>query len=509
MAVQWSDLAAINYNEAYDCGLEAYILWENWYQACIRVDVYVSTFLYASSAYSVTVTTGIHTTTKRQSFSLKDGNKQHVATYDVVVTKENSGAFNAWCSVSASISGATGGSPSTGYNVSVGQGWWHTVSYDANGGAGAPSSQIKYWGATIALSATKPTRTDYIFTGWLASYDGKTVLQPGNTYTHDQCGGTVKLTAQWLIEHKPPTVTLGQPYRVASEADTEPSPLGEYVRVPVTWSCDQTGYSSAVLSGLAATVTADGSTEVTGIAYSGTDAGETGTRYVIFPLGAGSYAEVKVTVTEAATGDPSLPATEYSTEAAAYVGKARVPLDVAHGGGSVGILTVAGEDDSISLGGLTLTGVNGQPEASHALSALLQLLDGVVAADGTASLRAPTVGLDGGSIQLTSQDGKSVAAPLYRPWTHLYNDSGSFVRWCCRMGIVFVEWVVKFDSTLNEAWSSGTIPAGYRPGMTVYGGGGIWQTNSCGYAYVENNGNTVIWHAGKGWCEGQLCYPVG
>lgn len=40
------------------------------------------------------------------------------------------------------------------------------ISYNANGGSGAPGSQTKYYGITITLSSTIPTRTGYTFLGW-------------------------------------------------------------------------------------------------------------------------------------------------------------------------------------------------------------------------------------------------------------------------------------------------------------------------------------------------------
>ena len=45
----------------------------------------------------------------------------------------------------------------------------YTVSYNANGGSGAPSSQTKYYDKTLTLSSTKPTRTGYSFQGWALS----------------------------------------------------------------------------------------------------------------------------------------------------------------------------------------------------------------------------------------------------------------------------------------------------------------------------------------------------
>ena len=41
-----------------------------------------------------------------------------------------------------------------------------TLSYDANGGSGAPSSQTVTRGSTVTISSTKPTRNEYSFKGW-------------------------------------------------------------------------------------------------------------------------------------------------------------------------------------------------------------------------------------------------------------------------------------------------------------------------------------------------------
>lgn len=45
----------------------------------------------------------------------------------------------------------------------------YTVSYNANGGSGAPSSQTKTYGQTLKLSSTIPTRSGYTFLGWSTS----------------------------------------------------------------------------------------------------------------------------------------------------------------------------------------------------------------------------------------------------------------------------------------------------------------------------------------------------
>lgn len=45
----------------------------------------------------------------------------------------------------------------------------YTISYNANGGSGAPSSQTKTYGITLVLSSTTPTRSGYNFLGWATS----------------------------------------------------------------------------------------------------------------------------------------------------------------------------------------------------------------------------------------------------------------------------------------------------------------------------------------------------
>lgn len=70
----------------------------------------------------------------------------------------------------------------------------YTVSYNANGGSGAPSSQTKYYGKTLALSTTKPTRTGYTFKGWSTANDTTVEYASGANYT---ANASVTLYAVW------------------------------------------------------------------------------------------------------------------------------------------------------------------------------------------------------------------------------------------------------------------------------------------------------------------------
>ena len=61
----------------------------------------------------------------------------------------------------------------------------YTVTYNANGGSNAPSSQTKWYGEELKLSSTKPTRTGYIFKGWATSSTATSATYPvGGSYTY-------------------------------------------------------------------------------------------------------------------------------------------------------------------------------------------------------------------------------------------------------------------------------------------------------------------------------------
>lgn len=72
----------------------------------------------------------------------------------------------------------------------------YTISYDANGGNGAPASQKKYYGVSLTLSDTVPVRGGYAFAGWATNSWSNTVSYvSGDTYTSN-AGCT--LYAVWL-----------------------------------------------------------------------------------------------------------------------------------------------------------------------------------------------------------------------------------------------------------------------------------------------------------------------
>lgn len=97
-------------------------------------------------------------------------------------------SFQGWATSSSATSAsyASGGSITISANTTLYAVWkadTYPVSYNANGGTGAPSSQTKTYGVTLTLSSTVPTRTGYIFQGWATSSTGSVAYQPGGSYT--------------------------------------------------------------------------------------------------------------------------------------------------------------------------------------------------------------------------------------------------------------------------------------------------------------------------------------
>lgn len=72
----------------------------------------------------------------------------------------------------------------------------YQVTYNANGGSGAPAAQTKTYGTNLKLSSTKPTRSGYAFKGWATTDSATTAqYQPGDTYT---ANAALTLYAVWV-----------------------------------------------------------------------------------------------------------------------------------------------------------------------------------------------------------------------------------------------------------------------------------------------------------------------
>ena len=112
----------------------------------------------------------------------------------------------------------------------------YTVAYNANGGTGAPKEMKKNHGEAITLSTTKPTRTNYTFSGWGTSASDTSVdYNPGSKYT---ANASITLYAIWKVAYVKPRINNYKASRCTSTGET--SDDGTYVKITCDWSTDKT-----------------------------------------------------------------------------------------------------------------------------------------------------------------------------------------------------------------------------------------------------------------------------
>ena len=139
----------------------------------------------------------------------------------------------------------------------------YTISYNANGGYGAPGNQIKSYGTALTLSSTIPTKENYNFLGWGTSASATTVAySPGASYTSNSA---VTLYAIWELAYTAPRITGISVSRCNSEGKKINS--GTYALVNFDWVCDEE-FSSIIVEWISANNS--GSTIISGTGTSGT-----------------------------------------------------------------------------------------------------------------------------------------------------------------------------------------------------------------------------------------------
>ena len=206
----------------------------------------------------------------------------------------------------------------------------YAVTFNANGGSGAPSAQTKTHGVALALSSTRPTRVGYTFLGWNTAADGSgTSYAAGGTYGDN---AAVTLYAQWRADA--PTLVVPEAYRsdALGAADDE----GSYATVTARWTQADETLGGAVT--ITATVRSRGSDPspddpTTSVTQTGTSGSASVT------VGAGTLTQDDAyTITVTATNALG------TTTVVADVGTAWYPIDVKAGGHGIAIGGVAHDD---------------------------------------------------------------------------------------------------------------------------------------------------------------------
>ena len=111
----------------------------------------------------------------------------------------------------------------------------YTISYNANGGSGAPKSQTKTYGKDLTLSSTKPTRTNYNFEGWSTSSTATSATyRAGERYTDNKAA---TLYAVWTLAYTKPRITNFSVRRVNQNGQNDDQ--GTICKVIFNWATDK------------------------------------------------------------------------------------------------------------------------------------------------------------------------------------------------------------------------------------------------------------------------------
>lgn len=171
----------------------------------------------------------------RSGVSVNPGQNVNMATKTLTIAKTKSVQSIA-CGGEIRVTGFAAGVSGATMTVSVPALASHKVTYNANGGTGAPGAQTKWYGEILTLSTAKPTRANYVFQGWSRSSNGAVAYQPGAKYGSDT---NMTLYAVWKLATKPPTISSFSAQRVNAAGELDESSTS--VKLTAAWKCDTAG----------------------------------------------------------------------------------------------------------------------------------------------------------------------------------------------------------------------------------------------------------------------------
>lgn len=183
-------------------------------------------------------------------------------TYGVSLTLRTNGftktgyTFKGWATSATGSVAYTNGASYTGNAAldlyAVWQVNTYSVTYDANGGSGAPATQTKTYNVTLKLSSSAPTRTGYAFKGWATTQakanSGTVDYSAGGSYTANEAA---ILYATWQVSA--PSLAITRVYRCTSAGVADDD--GTYAAIEASWSSTVSGYSGITWQAKVGTIT--------------------------------------------------------------------------------------------------------------------------------------------------------------------------------------------------------------------------------------------------------------
>lgn len=110
----------------------------------------------------------------------------------------------------------------------------YTITYNANGGTGGPTTQTKTYGVPLTITSTVPIRENYAFKGWSTSASGGVSYSSGSSYTTN---APATLYAVWELSYVKPRIWGLKVTRCDQNRTDDDN--GTYARVEFSWSTDK------------------------------------------------------------------------------------------------------------------------------------------------------------------------------------------------------------------------------------------------------------------------------
>jgi uncharacterized repeat protein (TIGR02543 family) len=139
-------------------------------------------------------------------------------------------------STATSATWAAGGTYSTNASDTLYAVWkanTYTITYNANGGSGAPSSQTKTYDKALILTSTKPTRTHYTFLGWSTSSTATAATYAAGASFDTNITSNTTLYAVWKEAYIPPSIKITAKRTTSEGADDDE---GTYAVAIINWT---------------------------------------------------------------------------------------------------------------------------------------------------------------------------------------------------------------------------------------------------------------------------------
>ena len=166
---------------------------EVWFWSRVSVDDSNNSFYFDNEKSSATTSRGSVSVRTTSNNSWNTANQVKIKTYTYSYARGTSASTKTCAAKLTGIEWATGTmTVSKSYTIPALASY--KITYNANGGSGAPGQQTKYYGKNLTLSSTKPSRTGYTFQGWATSSTGGVAYASGATYSNNSA---VTLYAVW------------------------------------------------------------------------------------------------------------------------------------------------------------------------------------------------------------------------------------------------------------------------------------------------------------------------